>query len=295
MFNISNNTDTIEFRFQRSTSPEAVEETLGRTPNEEEIAEAMEIPFSVDYMWCNKCENIFTGIENDFIKNILPRLRGRDFTGQPEVTFDENIIIRKFFLLQVYRTSIADPGYRISAGLQNELRELIFNTDADPARLLNIPLNITFQNTLGDESEYTTNTVGIASDRDNKIIIMNDFIIQVFENAGAVKFVDFMGFNDKATFDHYTNQNENNFVIKIINNDLRKKIWAPYHNEQAQQKKAAWSRMFASAYLKRNHQFPSAQLVESFLWEIIYSDSVNNESKYSKKRIDKLIAMFVWK
>jgi hypothetical protein len=29
VFNISNNTDTIEFRFQRSTSPEAVEETLG--------------------------------------------------------------------------------------------------------------------------------------------------------------------------------------------------------------------------------------------------------------------------
>jgi len=51
---------------------------LGRQPTDEEIENAKKIPFSVDYVFCNQCENLFSEIENFFIDIILPKFRNSD-------------------------------------------------------------------------------------------------------------------------------------------------------------------------------------------------------------------------
>jgi hypothetical protein len=109
MFNISNTKESVEVRFQRETSVDGVARELGREPSDEEIEAAKQIPFSVDYVFCTRCEKNFTDIENPFIDNILPQLRGRDLTEAKELCFQERNVIRRFFLLQVYRTAVCDP------------------------------------------------------------------------------------------------------------------------------------------------------------------------------------------
>jgi len=288
MFDISNNRNGIQARFQRSTSVAVVEETFGRAPTEEEIEQAKKIPFSVDYVFCTGCEKIFTTIEDDFLKHVLPKMRGHDFKGITELGFDESLIIRKFFLLQVYRTSICDPGYNISAKFQEELRELIYNPEPDLNKLASIPLNVIYLNTVGDDFEYTRNSVGIASWDNNSLIIFNDFIIQAFENADAVKYVDFLGFNDPKTFDYFTNYREKQFRFKVIDHDTKIILWKAYSSKKGELERAFYRRIFIEAYMDRYERFPPVVLLEAFVDEIIYGESVSDESRYSIERVNKI-------
>ncbi|MBL6446013.1 hypothetical protein JMN32_06815 [Fulvivirga sp. 29W222] len=66
----------IEFKFQRSTDIEKLEEELGRQADSEEIEQAKRNAYTVDYVFCDRCEKIFTEIETAFIEKILPLLRG---------------------------------------------------------------------------------------------------------------------------------------------------------------------------------------------------------------------------
>jgi len=288
MFDISNNKNGIKVRFQRETAITVVEETFGRPATEEEIEEAKKIPFSVDYIFCTSCEAIFTSIEDDFLKHILPKLRGHDFKGTTEISFDEDTTIRKFFLLQVYRTAVCDSGYKISNKFQEVLRALTFSSNMDVAKLAGIPLNVTYLNTVGGDPEYTKNNVGIADFYGNQIIIFNDFLIQAFEDPKAVKYVDFMGFNDPKTFAYFTNLNEEKFKFKVIDHDTKVKLWAVYTNEKAEDERRFYRDVFIHAYMSRYGKFPPVPLLEGFVHEIIHGDSVSDESRYSIERIAKI-------
>jgi hypothetical protein len=265
MFDISNNRNAIKARFQRNTSTKVVEKTFGRPATEEEIAEAKEIPFSVNYVFCTPCEAIFTKIENDFTGQVLPKLRGHDFKGTPELSLEPDAIIRLFFLLQVYRTSVCDPGFKISDAFQETLRQLIYSPEPDLAVLSAIPLNITYLNTVGDEKEYTKNTVGIATFYGNQIILFNDFIIQAFEKPGDVKYVDFLGFNDSKTFGYFTNYQEKQFKFKVINHETKVKLWAGYSGEKAANEKVFYRQEYISAYMAKYRVFPPVPLIEAFV------------------------------
>lgn len=288
MFDISNNRSGIQARFQRSTSAAVIEETFGRAPTEEEIKRAKEIPYSVDYVFCTGCEDIFTAIEQDFLKQVLPKLRGHDFKGTPELNFDESIIIRRFFLLQVYRTSICDPGFKISNDFQEKLRKLIYSTKSDLDQLASVPLNVIYLNTVGDDFEYTRNTVGIASWDDNSLIIFNDFIIQAFDNVENVKYVDFLGFNDPKTFAYFTNYRENQFKFRVTDHETKVKLWKAYSDKKAEQERAFYRRIFINAYMERYNKFPPVALLEAFVNEIIFGESVSDESRYSIERVNKI-------
>ena len=52
MFEVSNSTPFIDFNFQRETSQNSILEALGREPTEEEIENAKQIAYSVDYVFC---------------------------------------------------------------------------------------------------------------------------------------------------------------------------------------------------------------------------------------------------
>lgn len=61
-----------EFGYQRSTSPEKIEEALGRPTTDEEVDSAKENPFAADYVFCFQCEDKFGKIESNFGAHICP-------------------------------------------------------------------------------------------------------------------------------------------------------------------------------------------------------------------------------
>lgn len=288
MFNISLNKDSIEAKFQRSTSTDAILRTFGREAKDEEIEEAKSIPFSVDYVFCSECEDLFTEIENKFIKDILPQLRGNDFTGQSEISFDDIVTVRKFFLLQIYRTTVCDPEYEIDSDLIEKLRDIILGKNDDIETIKSIPLNITYLNTIGADYEYTKNTVGIAVIENNQLILFNDFVIQVFNNIKNVAFVDLWGINERSNFKYFTNYGENAFKIKILDNKQRLQAWNNYHAERANKQVNFYRRTFTINYIKKYHRPPAPKLVRTFVDAIINSKEFNDEPRYSTARFEQL-------
>ena len=282
MFDLSNNNPIINFNFQRATPQSSIIDALGREPTEEEITNAKQNVFSVDNVFCNVCEDKFTTIEDSFTKNILPKLRGNDLTGISQISFAENIIIRRFFLLQVWRASVCDPDFKISPTLQNALHEIILNGDIEREKVIAIPLNITYLNTLGNEIEYTSNLVGRGNIEGNQVIFMNDFIIQTFENAEEIKLVEFMGINEQKTFKYFTNVKENEFVFKVLDNEQRIEASNKYiKDEKLYNHLSFYKYIFQKKYFEIFGQNPSIELFNKYLYGIINGTDCTNETRYT--------------
>lgn len=285
MFDVSNSSPFVEFSFQRETSHNSIIEALGREATDEEIESAKQNAFSVDYVFCSACEKLFTNIENNFTDNILPKLRGNDLTGKTEVSFDEKIIIRKFFLLQVWRTSVCDPSFYIPPKLQEQLRKIIFNEDNTDINILQIPLNITYLNTLGDDFEYTKNLVGLGSIEGNSVIFFNDFIIQAFEDKDSAKYIDIYGINSKDDFDYFTNSNEDRFLIKIIDNEKRIEVTKTYFEQERIGKILDFYKyIFQQQCISAFGQLPLERLTNTFIHGIIYGLDCTDENRYTLER-----------
>jgi len=285
MFDVSSNNPFIEFSFQRTTSVTSIISALGREPNEEEIAKAKQNAFSLDYIFCKSCEDIFTSIENDFIKIVLPQLRGKDLTGAGQLKFAEKILIRQLFLLQAWRTSVCDPTFKIPDSLKGKLQKIIIDKEITEEEISSIPLNITYLNTLGDDFEYTKNLVGVAMIEGNAVIFFNDFVIQVFESVDAIKYIDIYGINDKATFSDFANYMEDEFVIKVINNDERIEIASRYYQQEKVDKSLeVFNYIFESHFYNNFGYHPSSELKAEFINGIIYGKDTTDEMRYSTER-----------
>lgn len=293
MFDISNKKTSIEARFQRETPVENVEETFGRAPNEIEIAQAKENPFAVDYIFCPSCEHIFTDIETKFQERILPNLRGQDLTGQIEVEIEDNILFRQFFLLQAVRSSICDPEYELEKSLEQKIKRLLLEKEIEKEEILSIPMAVTYLNTLGDDYEYTRNTVGFASIDQSKMILMNDFIVQVFPRIESSNYIDFFGVNDPATFYHFTNYKEEKFRLKIISNDDRIAISQNYALYRARIQLAVYVEQFQIAFFRLRKYYPGHQRLSEFISDIIYGISQMDNPQYSQARIDNLLKFYI--
>lgn len=293
-FNISLHKDSIEARFQRNTSQKSILKTFGREACEQEISEAKKALFSVDYVFCSECEKKFTEIETPFLNEVLPRLRGKDFTGQQELMLD-NESVRKFFLLQVYRTAVADPEYLLSEEKVETLRKMIDNPDIDINELKSIPLHVTYLNTLGSGYEYTKNTVGTGSDGNNRIILFNDFIIQTSANDNEIDFTDFWGLNDRDTFKCFINCWEDGFKIKVMDNDQRLAFYSRYHQERARKQLAYYRSEFINHYGKVYRIAPSSFKIKIFINAIINGNEVNDEPRYSIAHFKKMMKIYMIK
>jgi hypothetical protein len=224
-FDISNDKPSVEVSFQRSTSPEKIEKTLGREPTEEEIAAAKKNDFAVDNVFCTECESRFGVVEAKFIDTLLPQLRNDELVGQNEINFKEAKLMRLFFYMQVWRTAVCDTTFKLSQKTLEQLRLSILKGLETPDEEFDLfPISITYLITLGGEDKYTYNWVGITDDRNPNIILMNDFLVQFFESEESIRFLDFYGINNADDFKHYINVSEGEFRIKVISDDERKKF-----------------------------------------------------------------------
>ncbi len=225
-FRMASHEPFVDFNFQRSTPAEKVAESLGRPISDEEVNNAKEIPFSVDYVFCSDCEKLFTEIENRFLADILPRFRNHDLAEQQSVVIEDVVLARLFFYLQIWRSSVCSSTYQLPENIAEHLRVMILNfKTVTENELRSYPLSVTYLETLGGEKAFTENCVGYTNDSNPYIILMNDFVIQLYETPETIRLLKAYGLNAESDYMQYINYQEIEFVSKVINDQDRKNIW----------------------------------------------------------------------
>jgi hypothetical protein len=274
-----------KFGFQQSTLDLKLEETLGRPPTEEEIAEAVATTaFSVDDHFCPTCEEHFGKIEKPFTEDILPKFRSADLAGVAEMEIKDLRIFRAFFLLQVLRSALCDDMFTLSDEVIADFRNIIRNfRTVDVIELTKYPLSITYLQTAGGPGFYTENTVGFAVNDESQIILMNDFVIQFFENPEAVKCVDYNGLNDPENFDDYLNIYEDVFRVKVLSNEQRREFLHPGWKAFADRIVA----YFQAKHMGRFRQFASPKMVAYFMGLLSdESKDIPDGVRYGEERLE---------
>jgi len=270
-FDLSNKTAFVEFNFQRETTIDKLEDSLGRQVSDEEIEKAKVIPFSVDNVFCSSCEARFTEIESKFIADILPQFRNTDLSDLTSVTIRDNITVRLFFYLQIWRTSVCEETFSLSERVSENLRQIIVNQRTiERAEIVQYPLSVTYLQTLGDEKEFTTNFVGYTSDQNPNFILMNDFVIQFFESQSELRFIEFHGLNLESDFKDFINIEEKQFILKILHNAKRKKFLFDFiMAEKVKQTVKYYVDSFSEIWLSLYGVPQSSQITQEYLKAII--------------------------
>lgn len=294
-FDLSNNKVFVDFNFQRATSIEKLESSFGRPITEEEIEKAKVIPYSVDYVFCSECEDIFTAIEDRFISEILPKFRRANLSNTEKVELTDVKLSRLFFYLQIWRTSICSDLFKIPESIKENIRKMILHyDDIEEDILTGYPIAVTYLETIGEEAEYTTNYVGLTDDENPYIIIMNDFVIQFYESKDSIRFLKFYGLNSESNFKEFINIHENKFVVRVIDNNTRKEFLYNFAKYLAKQKIESYKKGFAAAWTKCVGTEPSSSIKEEYL-KAITGDDEFHVLKYSEESIVDLTTQFLKK
>lgn len=274
-------------KFQRATSPEKIEEILGRQINEEEITESMnEIAYSVDDKFCKECEDIFGVIEVKFNEEILKYFREQEFSEDDkliEFNIEESKILRLFFLMQFWRTSICEEGFSLSEDISEQLRLKILNIDYN--HLENFYLSITYLQTLpeeedeeGDDSYKTSNFIIITEGSNPYIIVMNDFVIQLYDMDSDLPFIKFYDLNNEENYKSLLNFNQAKFTSLVFLNSQRKEFLYKMAESVAHLKMRDSLNFFIKNYELKYGIKPDTELGQKYLDELCEYESINKFS-----------------
>lgn len=291
-FDVSNDSAFVEFNFQRRTTIEKLTTTLGREPNDEEIEKAKQIPFSVDYVFCSACEKKFTEIEESFTQKYLDNFRSNAFKDLAK--FDDYRTIKLFFLLQVWRTSVCDQMFVIPADVAEKLRLIFLNkNDVDENKFAEFPLCVSYLTTEDNVDGHTGNFVGYTDDRNPNLIIMNDFIIQFYDNDGSVKFFDFYGLNDSDNFGKFLNLDVEGFIFKILSNEQRARLLKEFiETDKVKSLTKFYAENFAKLWFTLFGNSPSSFLTHRYLIHLTQGGE-KNLLQYTKENIFQLTRQFI--
>jgi len=222
IYELSGNIPTVEFTFQRNTPQEKIEAVLNRIPSEEEIEKAKNNPFSVDYLFCKNCEDVFTEIESPFLQNLLPKFRTGDIKNKYKLEYEEHRATRLFIYLQIWRSHICINSIELSENTAEDLRLIITNHKSKSLSEINhYPISLTYLTTSGDSKNYTGNLVGLSNDKNPFIIHLNDFLIQFYESESQIMFTDYFGINNIVEYKKYINYKSDHLILNVLCNDER--------------------------------------------------------------------------
>jgi len=293
-FSMDNLSPFLDFNFQRGTSVEKLEKELGREPTEEEIQKAMDIPFSVDFIFCQDCEKIFTDIETPFLEKILPNFRSKDLSKTDEICFDKDlaIICYCFFYLQVWRTAICEDIFNLEDDTMEKMRKLILSKRNLELEMINFPIHVTYLETLGGKKAYTENYVFMTDDRNPNIIFMNDFVLQFFEDKKSINIIDFHGLNSSGEFENLINIDTNQFCIKIMHNEERKKLlYEIVKQEKVKNTTAHYRKTFTLQWFHTTGKFPNLKLIDEYIYFLTEGDF--DILRYTEETITKKTISFI--
>lgn len=292
-FDLSNENPFVEFNFQKRTTPQKLESALGREPSETEIEKAKHIPFSVDFVFCVSCEKKFTSIEDKFINKHLRNFRINKYTNE-FIELDDFKVIKSFFLLQIWRTSICDPLFEINSATSELLRLAILNNESISAdSLRDLPLSVTYLTTGKDGVDNGANFVAYSDDRNPNWIIMNDFVIQFFDDNDSISFFDFYGLNDSNDYLKYLNTDLKKFIFKILTQEQRLLFLKDFlFNNKIKELSSFYSENFSRLWHALFGHFPSQYLVKEYLIHLTREGN-NKFLQYTKENIFELTGQFI--
>lgn len=290
-FDISNDNPFVEFNFQRIDEVN-LEKALGRQPTEEELENARQIPFSVDFVFCDVCEKSFTDFESQFSLRILPKLRNSVLSEVESLKTNEIYLVRMFCYIQIWRNSICEETFKLNPETQESLRQIILNKQTD--NINRFPLLITYLETLGGDKAFTENYVGSTSDKNPYLIFMNDFIIQFYDNEESIKFDEFYGLNNPEDFEDYINIQESDIKIKILHNEERKKLlYNIIRVEKVKHTLDFLSKTFDLMWQRLFYSYPPLQIKCDYINGLVYGDDFS-VLKYSRQQIAEYTEQFIW-
>jgi len=285
-----------EMRFQRETSPQKLEEILGRPATDEEIQIAIDdIEFSVNDKFCKDCEDIFGVIENNFHDNILNHFRNQEYSNELNLnTFnvDESKIVRLFFLLQFWRTSICDDSFSLSDDISEFLRLKILNMDYEG--LETVPLSVTYLETLPEvddanieaDSYKTGNIVSPVSGSNPYIILLNDFVIQLYDDY-TFPYIYFYGLNTRESYLRFLNFNSLEFESLVFLDSERKEFLSNLIQPTVLNKIAGCRDFFRLHFQNKFGELPSEEIEGDFLDRFSKDENINKLSEESLTKFTK--------
>lgn len=260
-FNISNDSHLVRFGFQRSTPPKLIERELKREPTEKEIEEAKENPYSVNDVFCSDCEALFGKIERPFLDVVYSKHNKIGLLRQ--YIANNPIITRLFFILQFWRSHACNTVIRLSPNTADEFRQIILHPDIVDVNLLKkYPMAVAFIESR-DQKDYTSHFVGMASGKNPYVILMNDFVVQLFDSEKDIDFYPLYGLNDKETYKDYINYNEDSFIIQIIQEGEWHRISERYYISEIV---VAVINRFINEYRIKYNNTPCLSEVRGFLY-----------------------------
>jgi hypothetical protein len=280
---------TVDFKFQQQASTEKLEILLERkTFVKENIDAETNIDFTVSNTFCKECEDIFTKIETEFVNKIISKFRNSNLANLPEKILNEkeSRIARLFFLLQFWRTSKCDSSVNLSRHLNEKLRIKILTLDN--TGLEDIPLSITYLETIRDPDDHnsdnsykTLNVVSIQERSNPSAIIMNDFVIQLYEDL-QFPFFYFYGINNLGDYIEYLNYNQSIIKIKILSNERRKSILRVYFSQAAKSFISNHAWFFLETFTQQFRRLPFNHQIQHYLTHISKHDDI---MKFSKEKL----------
>lgn len=291
-FDVSSNILSMRFGFQRSTSDRILFDKLGRMPTEEENEEALKNPYSVDYVFCSDCEDIFSEIEKPFIENVLPKVEryNKQHSDVMEISdINEIRTIWLFFLLQYWRSCVCDPNISFNEDIAENLRMIILHHKVvEIDELINYPLTLSYIKT-SEPKNHTNHFVGFFTGRNPYVILMNDFIVQLFDSKSNVEFCSLYGINDENTFNNFVNYGQELFKVGIVSEDRWNMFSLKYYNEEKVPKIEAF---FICACCRLIRHAPSEREIVSFRK---FLGEETNPFNITDELLRKLICQFIIK
>lgn len=262
-YSLSTTELNIDFNFQRNVNDTDLKRVLGRSATEEEIQKSMSFTiYSVDYIFCKSCEDIFSKIENDFTPIYTTLLSKEGIENDSDYMEFDSTKVRLFAYIQFFRSSICDSRMVLPIKFINILRIAILNSEPHK----DIPLNITFLKTDGGDRFFTENYVGYAEgNHDPHIIFMNNLILQLYKHKDLIKYDHCFGLNNEDVFKERIQINEvDSFKIHLYSNKRRKQILNKINTHIVDSKMSHLFKIFYWEYVMRYAKLPTNKIIGLF-------------------------------
>lgn len=272
-FGFDTRKEIVDYTFQQ-ISTEHIEEVLGRPASDDEIDAAIaKRDFAVDYCFCQECEDKFGLIEEEFASTLIDEFRETDLTEVEAIGFEDGKagLMRLFFLMQFWRVSVCTDFFKLPASIAEKLRQKIF--DNDKSKLEDIPLSITYMQNINKSDEgytefKTDNMVNPIEGENPYVIMMNDFVIQMFEPS-EITYDEFFGLNDIEDFLEYLNYGEENFEVKVISNQERKEFNGKIYAHLAHKMMTNIQNKFTKRFIKEFNSIPLKSEMAKYMFTLI--------------------------
>ncbi len=287
--------------FGNSVSIDQIKDQIGRDLTNEEILNQKNM-FTVDNLWCRKCERRLKQVEDYFLETVERKIN--DFsncndTDRIELNNSNNYLIRLFLYSIIYRASLVRfMGFTLNYKSAKKLNFFLNNYIKDDLQstlsfisssyrkdqLLKYPIRCI-------KTEQEANSAGLVfvHNKHNKpyCLIINRYIIQFYGKGNQANFKPNSFFGISSIIKEapeFKNYKEEVFRIGLINQKLWNNVMSSLFNSQVSYIMRNHIRRFELMHKLKFGYMPDKTLITLFIKELIDND-LPLGIKYTKEKI----------